>query len=164
MMPLSETEIRGSMVNLTPEEAQRIPIPGLHEALWEDREYLGWRDASSSRRGYIVFWRDDEPVGFSLRAAESRGRGGTALCSLCSTQQPAGQVTMFTASRAGEAGRLGHSVGTYICSDLACSLLIRVAPPAHEWQPDPSVVVQARSEKLAQRLLSFSERVLDSAT
>jgi len=162
MKPLTESQIRASFVNLTPAEAGRIPLPGLHEVVWDDREYLGWRDPGAAQRGYVVFWRDGEPVGFMLRASEVRGRG-TAICSLCATQQPAGQVTMFTAARAGEAGRAGHSVGTYICADLACSLIIRIAPPAHEWQPDPQAVLAQRAARLGERLRSFSERVLDAA-
>ena len=164
MKPLTESEIRASMANLTPAEADRIPVPGLHEVLWEDREYLGWRDPGSPQRGYLVLWREGVPVGFSLRASEVRAARGTAICSLCSTQQPAGQVTLFTATRTGDAGRAGNSVGTYICADLACSLLIRIAPPAHEWNPDPLAIVATRAARLRERLYAFSARVLDAAT
>jgi len=161
MKPLTESDIRASFVNLTPTEAERVVLPGLHEVMWDEREYLGWRDPSGPR-GYVVMWRDDDIVGFMLRAAQTQGRG-TAICSLCSTQQPGGQVTMFTAPRAGAAGRAGHSVGTHICADLACSMLIRITPPAHEWQPDPGWVVAQRSQRLTERLTSFSSRVLDAS-
>jgi hypothetical protein len=160
MRPLSEHEIRGSMVNIAVAEAKRIPLPGLHETVWPEREYLGWRDPAAPLRGYLVYWRRGAPVGIALRAAETRLRAGSAICSLCNTPQPAGQVTMFTAARAGEAGRKGDSVGTYICADLACSLLIRIAPPPHELQPDPDEIVAGRIAGLAARLDSFAGRVL----
>lgn len=163
MQPLSESEIRSAMVNTQPGEAERIPLPGLHEVVWDQREYLGWRDPQAPQRGYVVFWRDGEPVGFTLRASEARMQAGAALCSLCHTQQPADQVRMFSAPRAGEAGRAGNSVGTYICADLACSLLIRMAPPSTQFQPDPDAAVAARAAGLTHRLASFTSRVLDPA-
>jgi hypothetical protein len=163
MKPLTDADIRDSLVNATAVEAERIPLPGLHEVVWNDREYLGWRDPGSPQRGYIAYWRGDEAVGVVLRASETRLRGGAAICSLCNTPQPANQVTMFTAQRAGQAGERGDSVGTYICADLACSLLIRIAPPQYEMQPSPDVVVASRATRLAGRLDAFISRVLADA-
>jgi hypothetical protein len=163
MKPMTELQIRASMVNAVPGEAERMPLPGLHEVVWADREYLGWRDPGSPLRGYLVYWRDDRPIGISLRASEVRLQPGSAICSLCNTPQPAGQVTMFSAARAGEAGRAGNSVGTYICADLACSLLIRIAPPSYDWMPDSSRLIADRIDGLQSRLRSFGGRVLESA-
>lgn len=163
MEPMTEQQIRASVVNGAPGEADRMPLPGLHEVVWADREYLGWRDPGSPSRGYLVYWLDDAPVGISLRASEVRLRPGSAICSLCNTPQPAGQVTMFSAARAGEAGRAGNSVGTYICADLACSLLIRIAPPSYDWMPDVASVIAERIDGLRARVRSFGGRVLESA-
>lgn len=163
MRPLTEAEIRGSIVNAEPGDADRMPLPGLHEVVWDDREYLGWRDPSSPQRGYLVLWRGETPVGIVLRASGTRLQVGSAICSLCNTPQPAGQVTMFSAPRAGEAGRRGDSVGTYICADLSCSLLIRIAPPQQEMQPSPDEIVAARAAALRQRVEAFTGRVLQAA-
>lgn len=163
MKPLTDTDIRDSLVNASTAEAARMPLPGLHEVVWADREYLGWRDPGSPQRGYLAYWRDGQPVGLVLRASETRLRGGSAICSLCNTPQPAGQVTMFTVARAGEAGARGDSIGTYICADLACSLLIRIAPPQYEMQPSPDVVVATRANRLAERVDRFVSRVLEDA-
>jgi len=163
MRVMTEAQIRASLVNASPGEAERMPVPGLHEVVWDDREYLGWRDPSSPQRGYLVYWQGAELIGLALRASEVRLRVGSAICSLCHTPQPAGQVTMFSAMRAGEAGRRGDSVGTYICADLACSLLIRIAPPASEWMPSPAVTIAERAAGLESRLRAFGGRVLESA-
>ena len=163
MKPLTEADIRASLVNAAPGEAEHMPMPGLHEMVWRDREYLGWRDPGSPSRGYLVAWRDDRAVGIVVRAATTRLQAGSAICSLCNTPQPASQVTMFSATRAGEAGKRGDSVGTYICADLACSLLIRIAPPQYEMQPSPDEVVAARAAGLSARLEAFTERVLQAA-
>ncbi|GHF17655.1 FBP domain-containing protein [Pseudolysinimonas yzui] len=163
MKPMSEPEIRASMVNAVPGEAERMPLPGLHEVVWAQREYLGWRDPGSPLRGYLVYWRGDEAIGIALRASEVRLRAGSAICSLCNTPQPAGQVTMFSAARAGDAGRAGNSVGTYICADLACSLLIRIEPPSNAWMPEAPTRLSERIAGLESRLRSFGGRVLESA-
>lgn len=163
MKPLTEDAIRSCIVNAAPDEAERMPLPGLHEVIWDEREYLGWRDPGSPSRGYLVVWRDDQPVGIVLRASATRLQAGSAICSLCNTPQPASQVTMFSAARAGEAGRRGDSVGTYICADLACSLLIRISPPPLDMQPSPAELVAARAAALQARVDAFTGRVLLAA-
>ena len=105
----------------------------------------------------------DHPVGIVLRAASNRLQTGSAICSLCNTPQPGNQVTMFSAPRSGEAGERGDSVGTYICADLSCSLLIRIAPPQQEMQPSPEEIVAARAAALQQRVEAFTSRVLRAA-
>ncbi len=160
MKPLSPTEIRESFVNSSPEEVARVPLPGLHEVIWEDREYLGWRDPQSRLRGYLVHWREDVAVGIVLRASDfSLQSGISAMCSLCQITQPSAQVTLFSAPRAGQSGRDGNSIGTYICDDLACSHLIRILPPVSALQPDPSALLAARSEKLLARVSAFTADV-----
>lgn len=161
MKPLSEHEIRNSLVNVTLGEAERIPLPGLHEVVWEDREFLGWRDSRSPHRGYVAYWRGDRPVCIMLRESEARmARGIAAMCSLCHTPQPGHQVSLFAAPRAGDAGKDGNTVGTYICSDLACSIIIRIVPPPSDMQPNPSEIVARRSTGLSSRLDSFVDGVL----
>ncbi|QJU54090.1 FBP domain-containing protein [Herbiconiux sp. KACC 21604] len=161
MQPLTEAEIRGSFTNISEHELERMVLPGLHEIVWEDREFLGWRDPHAIHRGYIVFWRDGEPVGILLKAAGSRSRPGiAAMCTFCRTPLPGGQVTLFSAPRAGQAGFDGSTVGTYICSDLGCSNLIRIVPPKSELQPDPDAVIALRAHGLSTRLNSFTENVL----
>ena len=157
---LTAEQIRDSFVNAGSLERERIPLPGLHEVLWEDREFLGWRDGSTAHRGYLVYWRDDRPVGLVLRAAESRLAGGSAMCSLCRIPQPSHQVTLFSAPRAGQAGREGSTVGTYICDDLACSHLIRILPPASDMQPSPEEILAGRAEGLVSRVEAFTADVM----
>lgn len=164
MKPLSPAEIRASFVNASQSESERIPLPGLHEVMWDDREYLGWRDPQARQRGYLVYWKGDTPVGVVLRASEASLRpGAAAMCSLCRTMQPSAQVTLFSAPRAGQAGRDGNTIGTYICDDLACSHLIRILPPASDMQPSPEDVLAGRSSGLAARVEAFADDVMKTA-
>lgn len=38
---------------------------------------------------------------------------------------PTGGISLMVAPKAGKAGQQGNTVGTYMCSDLACSLYVR---------------------------------------
>ncbi len=116
-----------------------MPLPGLHETVWDEREYLGWLDPTFAQRGYIVYWREGKPFGIVLRSASSSmSRGISAMCSLCRTHQPGSQVSLFTVPKAGQAGLNGNTIGTYICSDLSCSTIIRIVPPPSDLQPRPT--------------------------
>jgi len=44
MKPLTAEEIRSSIVNASEAEIVAMPLPGLHEVLWDEREFLGWLD------------------------------------------------------------------------------------------------------------------------
>jgi hypothetical protein len=161
MKELSEAEIRASFVNASPEVMQRMPLPGLHETVWAEREYLGWIDPTFPQRGYIAYWREGKPFGIVLRSAStSMSRGISAMCSLCRTHQPGNQVSLFTVPKAGEAGRNGNTIGTYICSDLACSTIIRIVPPPHDLQPSPDEVVDDRRSGLLARRDNFTQELL----
>jgi hypothetical protein len=161
MQPLTEDEIRSSFVNAPRDTLERMPLPGLHETVWEEREYLGWLDPTFAQRGYIVYWRGGKPFGIVLRSAtSSMSRGISAMCSLCRTHQPGNQVSLFTVPKAGEAGRNGNTIGTYICSDLACSTIIRILPPPSAFLPDPEAVVDTRSSGLLARLDNFTSELL----
>lgn len=161
MKALTEADIRASIVNASKGEIERMPLPGLHEVLWDQREYLGWRDHGAPLRGYLVHWVDDRPVGIVLRASGARMRSGiSAMCSLCRTPQPSDQVTLFSAARAGQSGRDGNTVGTYICADLACSLIIRITPPKMPMQPDPAEIIARRADGLLTRVQNFTADIL----
>jgi hypothetical protein len=164
MQPLTEAQIRASFVNVSKGDAARVPMPGLHEVVWDEREYLGWHDARAPQRAYLTVWQGERPVSMLLRSADRRIRSGiSAMCSLCHMPQPGGQVALFAAPRSGDAGRNGDTVGTYICADLGCSAIIRIAPPAAPMQLPPEEVVQRRIEGLEKRLEAFTGSVLGAA-
>jgi FBP C-terminal treble-clef zinc-finger len=157
--PLTETDIRSSFVNASALEVEQIPIPGLHEMLWDEREFLGWRDHSAPLRGYIVSWIDGRPVGIQVRTAGGNRRGIAGMCSLCHTPQPMTQVSLFSAPKAGAAGENGDTLGTYICDDLACSLIIRMAPP----HLNPPEMLQRKADGLLKRVQNFTSDVMKTA-
>jgi hypothetical protein len=128
MDSLTETELRGSFVNCTKGEAERINLPGpLDEVFWEHLDFFGWRDPKADLRAYIVVPWTSGPVGIVLRRPQQRGKSliRSSMCSICLTVQTASGVSHFVAAKAGAAGRAGNSVGNYICADLQCSRYVR---------------------------------------
>lgn len=126
MQPLTEPELRAAFVNCSRGEAQRLNLPpDLAETAWEELDYLGWRDPKAPARGYLVAELPEGFVGVTLRApAAVPGAKRATMCSLCLTPRSGG-VSLMVAPRAGRSGQQGNTVGTYICSDLDCSLYVR---------------------------------------
>jgi hypothetical protein len=160
MKPLTQEQIVGSLVNMSEVDLRVMSFPGLHETLWDEREFLGWRDAHHPTKGYLVFWVGSEARGLMVRSAESSMPAGrSALCALCHTQQPAPQVSLFVAPKTGEEGARGNTVGTYLCADLSCSAMIRIVATV------PGVTaaqdtLTLKSDSIRQRLENFSRRVI----
>lgn len=163
MQPVEKDDITSCFVNMTEAQLESMTFPGLHETLWAEREFLGWRDASHPTRGYLVFWVGETLRGLMVRAAETpMPAGRSAVCVLCHTQQPAPQVSLFVSPKAGAEGFRGNTVGTYLCADLNCSTIIRMIPEVPGVTPSKPDSVASRGSGLLQRLEGFSRRVLSS--
>lgn len=160
MEPLTEPEIRASFVNCSKGEATRLHVPrDLDARPWEDLDYLGWTDLQTPARRYLVAHVDGATCGIVLRINEATvGAARRSMCSLRITVQSGG-VSLMVAPRAGRAGQQGNSVGTYICSDLGCSLYVRGkrstgTPGMHE-----TLTVEQRAARLVTNLEWFVAKV-----
>jgi FBP C-terminal treble-clef zinc-finger len=127
MQPVLETSIRSSFVNASQRERSTMTLPPLAELDWNRVDYLGWRDAKIPSLGYVVAVQDDHPVGVMLRQADGKARS-RAQCSWCEDVQLPNDVVLFSAKRAGAAGRNGNTVGTLVCSNFECSANVRRQP------------------------------------
>jgi len=158
MRELTAEEIRRSFVNVEPADTEHIPLPGLHEVIWEEREFLGWRDPSLPTRGYLVHEAEGAVVGIVLRFPVSTPRAGVpAMCSLCHSTQPATQVSLASAPRA---TLDGASVGTYLCDDLGCSHKIRMLPASSPWAVGSGDLLEQRAAGLTERVRGFTRSVV----
>ena len=156
MRELTADEIRAGFINITTDEAERVPMPGLHEVIWSEREFLGWLDPSLAGRGYLTLDTDAGVVSIVVRRADSLGgRAVSAMCSMCHSTQPISQVSLFSAARAGQRGRDGSTVGTYICDDLDCPHKIRMLPANSPSGLIPGDLLTGRSRGLLPRLEGF---------
>ena len=126
---------------------------------WGDLDYFGWRDAQSPARGYLVADLDGHLQGITLRAPQSTvGSARKSMCSLCMTVRSGG-VSLMVAPRAGSRGQRGNTVGTYICSDLQCSLSIRGKRPVDGPVIPETLSVDDRAARLLTHLEEFLGRV-----
>ena len=162
MQPLVESDIRASFGNASDAELAQLSLP--HDFLlteWAHLDAFAWRDPRIAARGYLVTELSGSPAGIVLRTAGSSGsHHRAAICNLCHTHQPGDQVVLFSARRAGPAGERGDSVGTYMCSDLACQETVRLGQPAAPSELLPSVQELMRIEELARRTRAFVADVL----
>ncbi|PWW21643.1 treble-clef zinc-finger protein [Geodermatophilus normandii] len=159
---MTEQQVRRSFVNCSKGEASSATLPrDLADLPWGELEVLGWRDPRAPLRGYLVVQREGRPVGVALRAADTRmSARRTVMCLLCQSAQSGDAVSLFTARRAGEAGRNGNTVGTYVCADLGCAARARTEIPPWLRERDPAEVADERAAELRERVGTFLDAVL----
>ncbi|MFF5172260.1 FBP domain-containing protein [Micromonospora sp. NPDC000089] len=163
MRSLTESEIRTAFVNCTKGEAKRLFVPrDLAERPWAELDFLGWRDPQAPQRAYLVAELGDRPTGIALRCpSPTAAQPRRGMCSMCLTTHTGG-VSLMVAPKAGKAGQQGNSVGTYLCSDLACSLYVRGKKQAgagarlHE-----SLTEEEKIQRTVANLAGFVARVTD---
>lgn len=162
MGPLTEDEIRAALVNAAPDDLQQVALPADFVLTdWDHLDFFAWRDPRTRGRGYLIAEVSGRPTGVVLRMAEGSARVRSAMCNLCHTMQPADQVALFTARKAGAAGSHGDSVGTYICRDLSCHETVRLAPPLAPSEIRASV--DRKIDGTRRRTEAFVQRVVEGA-
>jgi hypothetical protein len=162
MRPLTEDDVRASFVNARADEVNLVALPPDFVLTdWDHLDFFAWRDPRTRSRGYVVAEVEGRPTGIVLRAAEGMPRARSAMCDICHTMQPADQVSLFTARKAGDAGVRGDSVGTYICADLSCHENVRLAAPLAPSEIRASV--DRKIDGARARTEAFVERVLVNA-
>ena len=159
MQALTEEQVRAALSNASPDERTKLSVPPDFPLVdWDHLDFFAWADPRTRGRGYVIAELAGGPTGLVLRRAEGNGRARSAMCDLCHTTQPADQVALFTARKAGDAGAHGDSVGTYICADLSCHDNVRLAPPLAPSEIRASV--DRRIDGTRQRTEAFVTRVL----
>lgn len=160
---VTDEAIRSTMTNCSKGEAHRMRVPEWVHECDPVHEVVGWRDPKAPDRGWLMVPVGDAVVGLALRATPGKGVRATAMCDLCRTTRAPGEVSLFVAARAGESGRKLNTVGTYVCSDLACGDNVRVLRGTPTLKPDPGLSVSQRQEALRERAVAFARKVLASA-
>ncbi|WEO77263.1 FBP domain-containing protein [Cryobacterium sp. SO2] len=128
MLPLTVAAIKTSFVNASRKVVADVTLPaGFDEIDWSRLDYLGWTDPKMKRRAYVVVPVDGEPVGIVLRQADAAPQR-RAQCSWCRDVTLPNQVVLYSAQRAGAAGRNGDTVGILVCEAFQCSANVRKLP------------------------------------
>nr|BFF09613.1 FBP domain-containing protein [Microbacterium flavescens] len=162
MHALTEKDIRASFVNASLRERNALVVPDLAAVDWTVLDYFGWRDPKQPLAGFIVVPVDDELVGILLRQTEQRTRT-RSQCSWCEDVTLPSDVVMFSAKRAGKAGRNGDTVGTLLCDRFECSANVRRPVPPAYLGFDVEVARQRRIDSLRAHAAGFARDIRDSA-
>jgi hypothetical protein len=160
MTPILEAPLRASFVNASLSERKAIVLPDLDAVDWEKLDYLGWRHPKLPQVGYVVAEVDGAPVGVMLREADTRARS-RPQCAWCNDIELPNDVVLFTARRAGAAGRRGDAVGTLVCAGFECSRNVRKLPPSAYLGFDREAARQRRIEALRDAVQGFLRDVRD---
>lgn len=160
MLPLSEGTLRASFVNTTRKELSDLTPPaGLPDLDWDRLDLLGWRDPRLPKRAYVVVPTADGVVGVLLTRAEATPRA-RAQCSWCQDVRLPNDVVLYSAKRAGAAGRKGDTVGVLVCESFQCSHNVRKPPPVAYLGFDVEAARQERIRTLRARAAGFVGVVL----
>jgi hypothetical protein len=163
MLPLTESDIRASLVNASQREARDIRLPeGFADLAWDRLDFLGWRDPKAPQRGIVVVPVGDQPIGVLLQQATAAPRS-RAQCSWCQDVRLPAPVVFYGARRAGSAGRNGNTIGTLVCADFECSANVRKPRPIPYLGFDPAAATVQLIEDLRTRVASFAADVASTA-
>jgi hypothetical protein len=161
MLSITDALVRTSFINASLRERQNISLPpNFDELPWDNLDYLGWRDRKFPGLGYVVVQLEDAPVGILLRQAEGRIRT-RPQCGWCEDVHLPNDVVLFSAKRAGQAGRNGNTIGTLVCSNFECSANVRKRPPTAYVGFDVEAARQGRIEALREHVTNFVRDVRD---
>ncbi|WP_144761036.1 FBP domain-containing protein [Curtobacterium sp. 9128] len=160
MLPLDEKTIRASFVNASRKETSVLTLPtGFDEVVWDDLDFIGWRDPKTARRAYaVVPTLDGTVVGILFRQADA-APNARAQCSWCQDVTLPNDVVFWSAKRSGPAGRNGNTVGTLVCAEFQCSRNVRKLPPLAYEGHDREAARTRRIEDLQLRVAAFAADV-----
>lgn len=163
MTPLTEQEIRTAFANCSKGEAKRLSVPhDLADRPWADLDFFGWRDPGAPERAYLVAVLDARPTALTLRCSAATGGMRRSMCSMCLTNHTGGGVCLMVAPRAGKAGQQGNTIGTYMCSDLACSLYVRGKKHAGAGaRLNESLALEEKIERTVANVVAFIAKVTE---
>lgn len=161
MHALTAKDIRASFINASARERSAVIIPELADVDWDRLDFFGWRTPKLPLAAYAVIPVDDGLVGIVFRQIEQRTLARTQ-CAWCEDVTLPNDVVLFSARRAGQAGRNGNTVGTLVCEHFECSENVRRLPPPAYLGFDVQAARRRRMEALRTRITDFARDVRDN--
>lgn len=161
MRPIDERAIRASFINASRKEVSSLSLPQDFAEIDFDRlDYLGWSDPKFPRRAYVVTEVDGVLTGALLQRAEQRVLA-RAQCSWCEDVALRHDVQLYSARKAGAAGRKGDTIGTLVCAEFGCSSTVRRLPPLAYEGFDRETARELRILRLQENVTGFLRAVAD---
>jgi len=161
MRPIDERAIRASFINASRKEVSSVSLPqGFAEVDFDKIDYLGWSDSKFPRRAYVIAEVDDTLTGVLLQRAEQRVLS-RAQCSWCEDVTLRNDVQLYSARKAGAAGRKGDTIGTLVCAEFGCSHNVRRLPPLAYEGYDRETARDLRILRMQENVTAFLRGVAD---
>lgn len=161
MRPFTEAEIRASFLNASLRERKALQVPDdLEQTPWESLDFLGWHDRKLPQTAYLTVELEGRPASLVLRRADAAPRS-RAQCSWCADTYLPNEVVLYTAKRAGDAGRRGDTIGVLVCESFECSANVRALPPEAYLGFDREAARDRRIEGLRERVTAFVRALRD---
>lgn len=159
MRPIDERAVRASFINASRKEVSSLSLPqGFADIDFDRIDYLGWSDAKFVRRAYVVTEVDGVLTGALLQRAEQRVLARTQ-CSWCEDVTLRNDVQLYSARKAGAAGRKGDTIGTLVCAEFGCSHNVRRLPPLAYEGFDRETARELRILRLQENVTAFLRAV-----
>lgn len=159
MRPIDERAIRASFINASRKEVSSLSLPqGFAEIDFDRIDYLGWSDPKFPRRAYVIAEVDETLTGVLLQRAEQRVLS-RAQCSWCEDVALRHDVQLYSARKAGAAGRKGDTIGTLVCAEFGCSHTVRRLPPLAYEGFDRETARELRILRLQENVTGFLRAV-----
>lgn len=160
MKPVTRQDILSSFQGATRSEVKKVTFaPDFGDVDFDTLEFYGWRDPKLPKRSYVVVPREDGVVTLLLTRADAKPRA-RAMCSWCHDVNLTDEAVLYSARRAGPAGRRGDTVGVLVCKTFRCSRNARQLPPAYHKGTDLDAIRAERIADLTRRIEAFTESVL----
>lgn len=163
MHSFTRDQILGAFRSATRSEVKRVTFAENFESVeFGALDYYGWVDPKIPRRAYLLFDRPDGPIALLLNRAAVTPRGRT-MCTWCNDVNLTDDAVLYTARRAGAAGRKGDTIGTMICANFGCSRNVRRLPPAFHKDTDLEFIRERQVGELRRKVDGFVDKVLATA-
>jgi hypothetical protein len=160
LQTLTRQQIIDSFRGATRSELKRVTFPiDFDDTNFDALDFYGWRDSKIPHRGYICVPHNGELVTLLLTraAAVSKRR---AMCVWCRDVNLSSTAVLFSARRAGPAGRRGDTIGVLVCEDFSCPRNARRLPPAFHKDTDLEALRAESVAGLRHRVETFVANVL----
>lgn len=161
MFEFSEKQLRTCFINCSKGEAKRMNLPdGWQSMNAENLIFFSWIDPKTPAKGYAIVPEENGSLrGVFLQKAKAKGKAAQ-MCSFCMTLHPGSGISLWSAPKAGEAGRRDNTLGTYLCSDLDCTAYIMgKKKPEGIRQMDETLTFEQRKTRTLDNARAFVAKI-----
>ena len=167
MEQITQDDLVNSFINCSKGQRNKIFVPPVEELLKDQSEktiFIGWKDLQKPQEGYVVTEVEGDLVGILMKNSSNKTKSlaSASMCQMCKTVLGKSEVSLYSAAKAGDAGRRGSTVGTYMCRDLTCLDYVNGTKKPILTQPGETLTVSQRKDRLHNGISKFISKVRET--